>query len=822
MKTERNGPQKAAGPRWRSRRGAGALYIGLPLILALAASCDGPTATAPVPAEPAIDAESATSQSGANISAWLDFEADGTLRSYVALADHVSAADRMLELMAAAHEGGTSGFYLREIGGAVHLAENETFAYEPASTIKALVHFHAMRQVQDATVIDGDVVTLGRQIPLEWATVGDGSCPQPAAPTTGSLETGLTAMMVPSDNPWTQALRDFFGDGAIDATRQAFGMDDSVLQHRIGCGADAVANPNRLTLVDGGKMYEAVSAGYLTGAARDAAYFIMLDDAALFNTMIDEEAAGLGLSAGGVSEFKARRRSALKAGSYGLSTGLYRSVAGWAELAYKDASCALAEREYVYGAFIHAADTLTGMGIRALGVETFREQVRGGLESWAACEADLRIVSPQVLDLPGPLHVNELVAFTVRQTFWNDGPAPSVDAILTTTMSAPDDCTVNPSQDVRLVPGVGSETVQVDIPFTLTCSDPSNHLFQLSGEIMPADPAIVDPDLDNNTNSIYVTRAFIAYADLAVTGWDFSELDGAGLGDLMVGETFTFVTGKTVRNFGDTELDLYHDPADVLVRRTMVVPDGIRGSVRVGVDEPLAQVVVQREGQADEIHDNVAPGTVVEAVGPATVMVNFRLDGLAVDEERAVAEEFGIECLAGGWHQLAFSNEVTAVDPHLLDPDPDNNLLEVERDVECVVPVQINIRPGNRHNQINPTSQQSVPVAVLTTDADEYDLPLAFDATAIQPASARFGTLGVLGLGGGSGATQSFARDSFEMDDRTRDGDTDLVLHFGIAGTGADAATDALCVVGQFLADGGALHTFLGCDMVDPRGPGGP
>src|SRR5690606_31804820 len=107
--------------------------------------------------------------------------------------------------------------------------------------------------------------------------------------------------------------------------------------------------------------------GYLTGATRDSAWAIMLTDAALFNTMIDEEAVGLGLSAAAISGFKAQRRSALKAGSYGLSSLLYRSVAGWASLGFRDGTCAVAPREYVYGAFIHAADTLTGLGIRALG-----------------------------------------------------------------------------------------------------------------------------------------------------------------------------------------------------------------------------------------------------------------------------------------------------------------------------------------------------------------------------------------------------------------------------------------------------------------------
>jgi hypothetical protein len=787
------------------------------LILLAVAACDEPTT--PSPTHGALVTTAPAGLDGQDVTAWLDFEMDGTQPVVGLMLEGMAAHDRMLELMDDAHEGGTSGFYLRQLGGPTHLAQNEGVVFEPASTIKALVHFHAMRQVQDGAVVDGDVVTLGRQIENAWATMGGSSCPQPATPFTASLETGLTAMMVPSDNPWTQALRDFFGDGPIDATRQTFGMDDSVLQHRIGCGADALANPNQLTLEDGGKMYEAVATGFLTGAARDAAYAIMLTDAGLFNTMIDDEAVGLALSDAAINAFKAGRRSALKAGSYGLAGLSYRSVAGWAELPFKDAACQIDPQEYVYGAFIHAADTLTGAGIRALGVETFREQVREGLETWAACEADLRIFSPQAIDLGAPLHVNEPVAFTVRHTVVNDGPAPAVDALLTTTITAPADCEVVPAHDVRPVPGLGAASVQVDVPVTLTCSQPSNHLFQITGEIESQDPAITDPDPSNNSSTTPVVRAFIAYADLAITGWDFTELDDPGLADFVVGQAFLFSTTKSVQNLGDTELGLYHDPADVRVSRTMIVPEGIRGQVRIGPDEAPAQVVIQREGQPDQLHDDLPAGAVVQAEGAATLILRFGLQALAVDEERTLQEEFGIECLGPGALDLSFINEIEAVDPHLLDPDPDNNTLAVERTVECRVPVQPNIRPGNAHNQVNPGSHQSVPVAILTIEAGEYGLPLAFDATAIDPATVRFGTLHALGSGGGGLATQSFIRDSFEMDDQTKDGDADMVLHFPMPGTGADSGTEALCVAGQFLGEGGVWYGFLGCDVVTPVGP---
>jgi hypothetical protein len=77
----------------------------------------------------------------------------------------------------------------------------------------------------------------------------------------------------------------------------------------------------------------------------------------------------------------------------------------------------------------------------------------------------------------------------------------------------------------------------------------------------------------------------------------------------------------------------------------------------------------------------------------------------------------------------------------------------------------------------------------------------------------------VLTAGGGSVAHQSFLRDSFEMDDLTRDGDVDLVLHFRIVDTGAGSDTTELLVVGRFLDTNGEWYSFVGRDGVQVQAP---
>jgi len=161
-------------------------------------------------------------------------------------------------------------------------------------------------------------------------------------------------------------------------------MDDTALNHLIGCGADALANPNQLTLVDAGKMYESVATGFLDDATRASAFSLMTQDNGVFNGIIDAESAGMGLSAASINSFKSQRQSANKAGSYTLSGDEYRTVAGWAQVPFKDSvTCETEIQEYVYGAFIHDADSIAGsfMGIRPAGVELFREEIRSALES---------------------------------------------------------------------------------------------------------------------------------------------------------------------------------------------------------------------------------------------------------------------------------------------------------------------------------------------------------------------------------------------------------------------------------------------------------
>src|SRR3954447_17445159 len=74
--------------------------------------------------------------------------------------------------------GGTTGMYLKQVGGPVIAAQNENFVYEPASSIKVVVHLYARQGV-------GLGLPLGTQVPVNPGPAE--SCPGASGPGTESL-----------------------------------------------------------------------------------------------------------------------------------------------------------------------------------------------------------------------------------------------------------------------------------------------------------------------------------------------------------------------------------------------------------------------------------------------------------------------------------------------------------------------------------------------------------------------------------------------------------------------------------------------------------
>ncbi len=326
-------------------------------------------------------------QNGARLIDIESYRVNGQKRFAVLMLNNSNALTTRVGQMLRAGTDGASGLYLKRINGPVLASLQATRAFEPASAIKVLIHVHAMLQVQNGNV------TLQTQVPWKgdpskYNALGNYMCggndcySDNTVDESDALEDALRLMMECSDNALTQALRDFFGDAHINATRQMLGMTNTRLRHSIGCGQEAVNNPNRLTLVDVGRLHEKVATGLLTPTNRETFYDLMLNG--LFPKMDDiiaEEAVALGLSKEDEDAFRSEVDIAYKGGSYGLPNGKsYRSVAGWVQLPFIS-NGSLSHRQYVFGIFIDRATTIN-INVRDAASELLRDEIRAALETF--------------------------------------------------------------------------------------------------------------------------------------------------------------------------------------------------------------------------------------------------------------------------------------------------------------------------------------------------------------------------------------------------------------------------------------------------------
>ena len=111
--------------------------------------------------------------------------------------------------------------------------------------------------------------------------------------------------------------------------------------------------------------------------------------------------------------------------------------------------------------------------------------------------------------------------------------------------------------------------------------------------------------------------------------------------------------------------------------------------------------------------------------------------------------------------------------------------------------IEIDIKPDNEKNSINPRSKGSLSVAILTTDD--------FDALEVNPVTVQFGPAGAVDAHGGAHA--------IDVDD---DGDIDLLFHFRTPETGIQCG-DAEATLKGVTWDGASI---TGTDSVNTVGCG--
>jgi uncharacterized repeat protein (TIGR01451 family) len=401
-------------------------------------------------------------------------------------------------------------------------------------------------------------------------------------------------------------------------------------------------------------------------------------------------------------------------------------------------------------------------------------------------------------DAPDPVAAGDVVVYTIE--VGNDGPDDAFDVTVLDTLPAGttfvggasfEACLQVDAGEVRC--DLGTLPAGASIAVEIAARVDADLVYQAGGPILITNQAAVssttpDPNLANNT--AHERTRVVAVADLVILD---AELFGAPT-QLLIGES-----------------------AEVTVRKTL-------GSN--GPSSPMDAVL----------------GFLAQAPGASISPPDGEIDvpALEAGEQRIVDELFTIGCTEAGWRTFTVTNSLEPKNAEDTDPDPSNNSVAVAFELECVVPIAINIKPGDPANTFPlPPGQGQGPlaaVAALTTEAGEYnavhnianwwlgyDLPVDFDATTIDPASVRFGKRDLVWTLTGGAPTHGAANvnDWHELGNpEKKDGiDDDMMLRFRIGETGLDFEDEEACMRGTF-EQGGEHFSFFGCDFIHLVGPG--
>jgi hypothetical protein len=255
-----------------------------------------------------------------------------------------------------------------------------------------------MTQVQNGAATLAD--------PIQQYTNDRESCPDPAQPAgMEKLTTALQEMMWHSDNARTREITDAYGDGAINAFGLSIGMQNTQINHIIGCGGPT---PDQMTLADAAVLYEGVANGTLLTPANQASFATLMAGKAQFKAegydwthlwdtdipaMIAQAAPSATLAQ--KQNYQNMMNLAYKAGNYVICADScshvaeYYAIAGWVEIPFCSGGTPSLQ-DYVFGLFLHGPTdnsynstktTLATQNFLTAKGELLREQITAGLAS---------------------------------------------------------------------------------------------------------------------------------------------------------------------------------------------------------------------------------------------------------------------------------------------------------------------------------------------------------------------------------------------------------------------------------------------------------
>lgn len=306
---------------------------------------------------------------------------------------------RVGNIMRANGVGGTQGLYLQQVGGPVLASLEDGATYEPASSIKVLIHLFALRQVQNGLI--------NLNTPVPHYTNGPRSCPNPPIVSgTEPLQMALREMMWHSDNARTRELTDYFGDNNINAFAKSIGMTNTSINQIIGCALP----PDTMTLDDAATLYQGVAEGALLNSNMTGIFYSLMAGKAEFESegfdftsiwnpdvaAIISQEAPIGYTLAQEKNYQAHMDLAYKPGGYTLCQGNCTSIVediavfGWFEVPFCT-NGGTSYNQYVFGIYFYNAPDTSNFPGKITAADTnftnakaelMREQIHAGL---AAC-----------------------------------------------------------------------------------------------------------------------------------------------------------------------------------------------------------------------------------------------------------------------------------------------------------------------------------------------------------------------------------------------------------------------------------------------------
>ena len=178
--------------------------------------------------------------------------------------------------------------------------------------------------------------------------------------------------------------------------------------------------------------------------------------------------------------------------------------------------------------------------------------------------------------------------------------------------------------------------------------------------------------------------------------------------------TVTITAGSDTNSANNTDSE---DTLVVAVADVSIDDVSANGPLEVLIGEPAdftADVVVSNAGPSspiDAVLSRSATATAGLTVTPADS--THAVTRLEVGSPQTIADDYTLTCTTPGVKTVTLDYELALKNAEDTDPDLSNNTASASFDIDCVVPIVINVRPGGFPNSINLNTDATL--AALTT-----------------------------------------------------------------------------------------------------------